>query len=106
MKNINKHKEKHKNNHRNMSNTNNNYDAEWEKKVEDYYTNHPHFKYKKWMSEVNERDHERELKEGFSKPEDWCYTEKYGWFRKGLIKATDELVKEGLFEKWSNFTFE
>ena len=74
-----------------------NYDAEWEKKAEDFYTNFPYFNYKEWMSDVAKKDHERELKEGFSKPEDWYYSEKYGWFRKKLIKVAEDIDKNGWF---------
>jgi hypothetical protein len=77
----------------NNTNTNNSYDAEWEKKIEDYYTNvHYH---EEWMIAVDEKDHERELKEGFSKPEDWYYTKKYGWFRKCLIEDAKKIAEEG-----------
>ena len=74
---------------------NKSYDAEWERKIEDFYTNNPYFKHREWMNDVNKKDHDRELKEGFSKPEDWYYSEKYGWFRKGMIKAIVEIAKIG-----------
>ena len=86
---------------RNMANNNNNnksYDAEWEKKVEDYYTNVSY--HEEWMTAVHEKDHEREVKEGISKPDEWYYTKKYGWFRKVWIKDAEEIAKEGWTDEW------
>lgn len=74
------------------------HNAEWEKKIEDYYTNVSY--HEEWMIAVDEKDHERELKEGISKPEDWYYTKKYGWFRKALIKDAEEIAKEGWTDEW------
>ena len=71
--------------------------AEWEKKIEDYYTNVSY--HEEWMIAVDEKDHERELKEGYSKPEDWYYTKKYGWFRKCLIEDAKKIAEEG-WNEW------